>query len=148
MDACGLDVHEPAGIHEKLQEEGEGMIYSRLFTAICVGILIPSLFAMMIRIVPSMDNLIFAFLCLIVTYGVCGYVSVWAAKEYAYMAATLVGAIVCMFQYSFTIVWIAGDMIFTPEIFALSLLLGIAISNLGAWLHLKRLNNRDHLIGA
>lgn len=114
------------------------MIFSRFLTAVCIGILIPAIFGVFIRLYPDLNSMYITGLCLILTYSIAGAISIWSTKEYPYMAATLVGTIVCIFQYSFTVFWIVGDMIFTPDIFAFSLVLAIAISNLGAWLHLKR----------
>lgn len=124
------------------------MVFSRIFVAICVGIFIPSFFGVIVHFIPSLNNLIFGGLCLILTYGVAGFLCVWGAREKAYLAASLVSIIICIFQYNFTVFFIEGDMIFTPNVFAVAILIGILFGNFGAWLQLKWSSKRNKSITA
>ena len=114
------------------------MIYSRFFVVICVGILIPSFVGVISFYLPVFNNILGVLLNLLLTYGVIGLLSIWSSERYPYVAASFSAIIVCVFQYSFTIFFIEGDMVFVPNVFALSLGIAILISNAFAWLFFRK----------
>ncbi|RDU34755.1 hypothetical protein DRW41_21920 [Neobacillus piezotolerans] len=119
------------------------MVLSRLFIAICTGIFLSAGFGYVTFYLPFLNNLFGVMVCLAVTYIAAGLLSAWAWESGPYMAATITGAVVCLFNYFFMVLLVAGDMIFTPDIFGLSLLLAIMFSNLGALIFKSRKRKRE-----
>ncbi|WP_409273233.1 hypothetical protein V1499_01580 [Neobacillus sp. SCS-31] len=119
------------------------MVLSRLFLAICTGIFLSAGFGYVAFYLPILNNLFGVMVCLAVTYIAAGLLSAWAGEATPYVAATITGAGVCLFNYFFMVLLVAGDMIFTPDIFGLSLVLAIMFCNLGALIFNSKKKKRE-----
>lgn len=114
------------------------MVYSRLIFTICAGIAISGVLGLIAFYLPILHNIIGILVILCLTYIASGMISLWANKEAPYLAASISGICICTFQYFFIVFFAVGEMIFTPDIFSLSLFIALVISNLGAWLKLEK----------